>query len=183
MVGELMVKKIGYELVLFSICLLPERFRRTAVRAFAHVVCGSSRSSARTRQTVMENTLGLGADAAAGLIERWFELKVSDDLDYWLYRTRDRKVMAETIMIRGLEILESALSRGKGAVLCSGHFRGLFPFLVALSTKGYRLSVIRGRPSTTASQIHRWFNERHTFIRGKTTIPFLWMEPENFGVS
>jgi lauroyl/myristoyl acyltransferase len=179
----LSVKLVAYQLLLLGISLLPRSASLRMVKMLARFNSRHNGISSRTRQLAIERTLCLNSHAAAGVVARSFELAILDDLDYWFYRRGRRRLLDRLITIKGLEKLDTALSRGHGAILCSGHLHGIFPFLVALSLRGYTLRTVRKRPSGTGTAIHRWFNEHRTLVRGKMATPFLWMQAENFGVA
>jgi lauroyl/myristoyl acyltransferase len=177
------VKLVAYQLLLLGISLLPRSASLRIVKMLARFNRRYNGISCRTRQLAIERTLRLNSQDAIAVVERSSELTILDDLDYWFYRRGRRRLLDRLITIKGLEKLDTALSLGHGAILCSGHLHGLFMFLVALSLRGYTLRTIRKRPRGTGSGIDRWFNEHRTLITGKMAIPFLWMQADNFGVA
>jgi lauroyl/myristoyl acyltransferase len=94
----------------------------------------------------------------------------------------DRQSVGKFIDIRGIENLDRALERRGGAILCTGHIRGLFIFLVALKLLGYNVNAIRRTPKSAQGPIARWFNRRMTLVSG-AWCKFLWMERDNLRVA
>jgi len=176
-------KTLVYQSLLFAVSLLPTRLAFRIARSVGGYAYRRRRVSAQQRQVAIQRTLDVRPVEAARLVRRSFELGVCDDLDYWFYRSASKRKVDHLIDIQGLEHLDSVLSKGRGAILCSGHLNGLFLFLVALSGRGYKVNVVRRQPSKVSLSVDRWFNERRTLIRGRTACNFLWMHPTNFGVA
>ena len=130
----------------------------------------------------MEVGLGTTREESVKHATRVSELALWEDLESYFYSHIDRGSIERLIQIRGLENLDTALLRGKGAILCTGHIRGLFIFIIALSLMGYKVNVIRRAPRRVQGPVGRWFNRRMTLI-DSGRCNYLWMHENNLGVA
>lgn len=116
-------------------------------------------------------------------LERCFELAVCEDLDAQLFRKMQKRGVDPIIKIVGREHLDDALARGRGAILCSGHFFGHFTFFVALALLGYRPNLI-GFPQTIGRERgDQWYPERRHALLQALGCRLLRMEPGNFRIA
>ena len=60
---------------------------------------------------------------------------------------RNKEALAQLVEMRGLEHLETALSAGKGAILCSAHFGSYDSCFSLLGIRGFPITVIGRWPS------------------------------------
>ena len=68
------------------------------------------------------------------------------------------------IEVVGREHLDEALARGRGVVLCSGHFFGHFTAPVALSLLGYPMSIVGVFRDTLKEGGDQWYPERRQAV-------------------
>ena len=130
----------------------------------------------------MEVGLGTTREESVKHATRVYELALWEDLESHFYSHIDRRSIERLIQIRGLENLDTALLGGKGAILCTGHIRGLFIFIIALSLMGYKVNVIRRAPRRVQGPVGRWLNRRMTLI-DSGRCNYLWMHENNLGVA
>lgn len=131
-----------------------------------------------------EMSLGLGTtpEQSDELATRVYEQALWEDLESHFYARIHRESVQRFIEIRGIEKLNAVLAKGKGAILCTGHIRGLFTFIIALDLMGYKVNVIRRAPRGIQGPVGRWFNQRMTLI-GSGRCKYLWMHENNLGVA
>jgi len=118
--------------------------------------------------------LGSGKHVERSL-KRYFEVVSSEALEAYMHRSLTKENVHELVEFRGLENLDNALDRGKGAILCTGHVRGLFTFFLGLKLLGYKLNAVRRRPPGLGGPIAGWFSRRNTLVANKV-CNFLWMD-------
>lgn len=132
------------------------------------------RMAARPLKAEIQERLGLAEAVAEKSVERVFELSAWRDLELWRAPRSSDRELERQIDFRGLENLDEALRRGKGAILCTGHLRGLITFFVALGRRGYRINAVRRNSLQVQGPIGRWLVKKRTLV-GSTNINFFWM--------
>lgn len=116
------------------------------------------------------------------------ELRESEALEAHLCRRLERGSLGRLIRIEGLEHLDGALAKGKGALLFSGHIAGRFTFFAALAELGYPLSLVGYPPAlgpsgATLPTDLRLRERRAATLQEKFGCRLLWMQPGNLGVA
>jgi KDO2-lipid IV(A) lauroyltransferase len=130
----------------------------------------------------MATALGGYAQPFEDLIMRSYEVASWESLEPCFYRRLDRDSLKDFISIRGLHNLNLALKGNKGAILCTGHIRGLFIVIIALELLGYKLNAIRRPPKNVQGPLGRLLNRERTLIT-RGGCKFLWMQKGNLGVA
>jgi KDO2-lipid IV(A) lauroyltransferase len=110
--------------------------------------------------------------------EKIFQLSAWRNLEIWRNPRLSNEQMNKLFEFRGLENLNKALERGKGVVLCTGHYRSLIPFFTALMRHGYKLNVVRRNALKIQGRIGRWLVRKQSLV-GNPGINFVWMNSEN----
>jgi lauroyl/myristoyl acyltransferase len=137
------------------------------------------RASLEPHAFEMQRRLGASRAQVEEWLERHFELAASEKLDAHLYHRMGAEGIQRLIEIRGLEHLNSALERGSGAILYSGHVTGHFTFFVGLGLQGFPLNMI-GFPE----DLEQWTaNRRNGFMERRLGFQFLRMHTANFGIA
>jgi KDO2-lipid IV(A) lauroyltransferase len=85
-----------------------------------------------------------------------------------------KETLDRVMEFRGLDSLNAALAKGKGAILCTGHIRGLFTFFFGLHLLGYKVNAVRRQVPGFAGPITNWFTRRNTLVDHEA-CNFLWM--------
>jgi len=142
----------------------------------------------RRRRKDTEPNPKLAAKASADQVVAWVkrssELLVCEDLENHLFSRIGKENIHELIEVRGLENLDAALSRGKGAILYSGHVRGHFTFFAALGLLGYIVNIIGRHLSRGAYWLDGRLQDRRVAnLRERAGCRFLWAQASNFAVA
>lgn len=139
------------------------------------------RAQYRRRQTAavplmkeMSARLGTSEQEAEKSVQRLFELSAWRDLELWRTPRSDKRELEQLVDFRGLNHLDEALRRGKGAILCTGHLRSLITFFVALGRRGYKMNAVRRDSLKIQGPIGRWLVKKRTLI-GSDNVNFFWM--------
>jgi len=94
---------------------------------------------ARMRRDIQ---LALGPIAESeieAILQEGLEILSCDELDVFCYARAGRRGFTRLVEVQGIEHLDWALQRGRGALLFSGHFGGAQGLLGALAARGYPL--------------------------------------------
>ena len=156
---------------------LPSTWPFTVARWLARTKYRFVRNRYRRYAEEITSCLNVSPEEADRVIERCFELTVSEHLDTSRYRRMTREDLDQVIEIRGLEHLERALADGKGAVLYSGHVCGHYTFFLALSLLGFPVNMLGFVESQDRWMARRW---RSFFDR---RFRMLWMKKGSFGIA
>jgi KDO2-lipid IV(A) lauroyltransferase len=122
-------------------------YRVACWRGDWHFRCEAGKRTEMARN--LEGVLGdeLSPAAAQRVTREWFRLGSCGAVDLMRLR-RGTRPMRRLIEVRGLEHLEAALAKGKGAMLCGAHF-GAYD-------SGFSVLHASGFPVTTIGR--RWYN-------------------------
>lgn len=127
----------------------------------------------------LHRKLGGSPEQIEGWVRRSFALAARDDLEIFLYPRITAATVGRLIEIRGLENLASAIERGRGAILYSGHVRGQGAFFAALALLGYPPNVIsRGVPSPRHPIDLQLSARRTAFLEHRLGCRFLQVAPD-----
>lgn len=123
----------------------------------------------RTHLKCVEFALGeqLGPEGGIRVVHDSFRLRACEEID----RSRlsgNGRLLAQLVNIRGLEHVESALARGKGAIIGSAHFGSWEAAVGLLGVFGYPVTLITRRSSTERAQIFASPGAFFRAIRNKT---------------
>ena len=176
------VSTIVYYSVLWLISRLPLRWASKAAKYTGRIKYRCQRTRRSDLRSEIAAAIGVGAQQAAEIEARSYEIKLWDDVEAWLYNRLDAETINQFISFRGLENLNRALEAGKGAILCAPHTRGIFALFVGLALLGYKVNAIRRAPKNVQGPVARWMNQRMTLITSER-CKFLWMHPSNLGIA
>ncbi|HTS70935.1 MAG TPA: hypothetical protein VMO17_18300 [Terriglobia bacterium] len=172
------IKTLIYQSLMFSVALLPTRLAYRLSCAIGRMRYRRRKNTAGRLTRAMQSKLAISAEEAGQWARRYFELEAWDEVETWHCRWAGPDKINKLAALEGLENLDCALAGGKGAVLCTGHIRGLFVLMLALAQRGYKLHGIRRKPLGLQGPLGRWFNEQHTLMR-HGACSFLWMERDS----
>jgi lauroyl/myristoyl acyltransferase len=153
-------------LTLLSLLPLPLAYR--VARGMGRVVCALDVARRKASTAALASRLGIDRPQAERIARRSFELMCCDDLEGWLVPRVSKELVGRLIRFEGLDHLDAALGRGKGAVLYSGHIWGTRLCVVGLALLGYR--VVRVRRSRrhqlrgeggNPGPVRRWLFDRY----------------------
>jgi lauroyl/myristoyl acyltransferase len=114
-----------------------------------------------------------------GHVREYFRNHYVDRLIIFLFRKLDRTAVDRLVDFVGLENLDNALTRCRGAVLMHGHFGPVHIPLVALARLGYRMKQI-GLPSDEGLS---WVGKKVAFrlrLRYESMIPAEIIKADSF---
>src|SRR5215469_12010147 len=106
----------------------------------------------------MEQVLGCTNTEAQHNVQRYFEVVASESIEAYMRSSITKENLHQLMEFRGLTNLDATLKMGKGAILCTGHIRGLFTFMLSLHTLGYKVNAVRRLAPELAGPITKWFN-------------------------
>ncbi len=175
-------KTLVYESTLVLISIFPTRISYRMACALGRIRYRRQQQGRVRLSRAMQTRLAATPQEAEKWIRRYFELKSWEEVETWHWRRTQARHFDRLIEFEGLENLDNALAGGKGAVLCWGHFRGVFALMLGLAGRGYRLNAIRRKPLASQNRIGRWFNEQTTLMR-QGAFRYLWVEPDNLKVA
>ncbi len=175
-------KTLVYQSALYLVSLLTAPLAYRVACALGRFRCRQQRDAQLRLAQAMQTGLAVSPRTAAEQVRKYFELKSWEEVETWRCRRAGVSEIQKMIEFQGLENLDDALAAGKGAMLCTGHFRGLFVLMLALAHRGYKLNAIRRKPLGLQNRVGRWFNSQTTLI-DQGACQFLWMEPDNLRVA
>jgi KDO2-lipid IV(A) lauroyltransferase len=149
-----------FTLVPRLLLLLPLPWAYAVGRTLGRFRYRRHRGLTRPHAAEMRARLGAPPQQVERWLERCFELGVGEDLDWPLFNRMEKKGPAAVIEVVGREQLDEALAHGRGAMLCSGHFFGLFTSMAALSVLGYPVNVVGFFHDTLKEGGDRWYPDR-----------------------
>ena len=173
---------ITYRFLLVLLSFLPLKWACRAARSLGRLTYRRRRRKYTSEIAIMGPRLGLSPLQAESAVERHFELAACEDMEAFLYPRLAEATVRNVMEVRGLENLQRALARGKGAIVCSGHLKGFATFAVALSLHGYKINhthrVDPLGPQGLALE-HWFFLWRQAILEKKFRIRFLLASPTN----
>ncbi len=179
------IRSLGYVATLALVSLLPRRLAYPLARRLGQLRYLAWGKQRERRVAYVELRLGLGRARAEAVVRRSFELGTAEDLEYWLIPRLTRANVGRVIRFEGLEHLDAALGRGRGAVLSCGHVKGSHLCVVGLGLLGYRITLLRADPSAwPRDRIRRWFRGR--YVRTIEKLPscrLLYVDPSDRGLA
>ena len=118
-------------------------------------------------QSIMMETLNINKKEAEELRKKCYETFILNSFEMAKLRYISDEELSNMLEVEGLEHLDEALSRQKGAIIVSGHF-SLWEIIPQwLAVKGYKVTtVVRRQNNKYADQ---WFEEMRRAHGGKTT--------------
>ncbi len=132
----------------------------------------------------MARLLRAAPELAQSWLKRSFELAACADLERYLLPRMTGEDFLRRVEVRGLENLDTALSRGKGAILYSGHVWSSLTFPFALCVLRYKVNWVGRRSRGNPTRIEYWLHTtRKAQLLERVGCRFLWIEPDNFGVA
>jgi Kdo2-lipid IVA lauroyltransferase/acyltransferase len=157
-----------------GISFLPRRLAYWLSRQLGRARYRKGRLAARPLVKELQDRLGAEQHEAEKEVLRVFELSAWRDLELWRAPRSSDSELEQLIEFRGLEHLDEALRRGNGAILCTGHLRGLITFFVALGRRGYKINAVRRNSLQVQGPIGRWLVKKRTLV-ANGNIKFFWM--------
>jgi len=135
--------RTGIQFCYFVVKIIPERLAYN----FAHMVASTAYLIAgRQRDIAIESlTIAFGKEKSDKEIKKiafdCFETMAKVAIEFMLFTER-RELVDKYVTIEGIENLDRALAKNKGAIALSAHF-GNFPLmLTGLSLRGYKIKTI-----------------------------------------
>jgi lauroyl/myristoyl acyltransferase len=173
---------LAYLLALFLASLLPRRPALHVGRRIGRLQHRRRGARARPYEANMRSLLGASPEQAAAWMGRLFELGACHDLEAFLYARVTGEDIGALIEVRGMDRLRSALARGRGAILYSGHVRGDYTLFAALGLLGLGPHIVSRRLGAVVRRegIDRWFyRRREALVARRMGCEFTWMAPDN----
>ena len=137
-------------------------YRLACWRGDWHFRCQAGKRTAMARNLRLVLGDELSPAAAQQVTREWFRLGSCAAVDVMRLR-RGTRPLRRLVEIRGREHLTAALAAGKGAIVCTGHFRSVSSFSV-LHASGFPVTSIgreRYKYDTSISSAERWLWERY----------------------
>ncbi len=126
----------------------------------------------------LQQFLGKEPDEVEAILRRSFVLRALDHLHGWLDPRMTQATMGRYIRFQGIEHLEGALAKGRGAIVYSGHTKGCWTFFVSLGRLGHPMTVLKkGRNVRSGDPYDRWFYERELLQIEKVGFDYIFTEP------
>lgn len=169
------LKVLLYQGALSAASLLPHRAAFGFARAIGREWYRRHRDSFAPLFHEMEQVLGCDNTEAYVNGQRYFEVVASENIEAYMRNSRTRDNLCRLMEFRGLTNLDASLKKGKGAILCTGHIRGLFTFMFGLHSLGYKVNAVRRLVPELGGPITNWFTRRNTLVT-QEACNFLWME-------
>ena len=167
---------------------------RVAARLPLSIGYAVARLVGRLRYRFRPRPLHVNADvmralgAAPAQVEGWArqncELRASGELEASRYPRMSREAFARLIRIEGLENLDAALAKGRGALLYSCHSWSSHTFFGALAALGYPPTIVGYPPGRELAPAERSFlRRRAAALEKRFGCRFIWMQAGNLGVA
>jgi lauroyl/myristoyl acyltransferase len=175
------VGEVGYRLSVNALSFLPRRAAYAAGRAI-----GRLEYHLRHPGVQLHDVLVQSADPEQ--VESWrrrsCEMSVCEDIDFYAYSRARGRNADKIIEVRGVENLEAALARGKGALLFSGHIRGHYTLFAALAAQGFTLNIVGCHPNRRLTGATRRCYTRHMArLTSRNRLTFIWLYHDDFAVA
>jgi KDO2-lipid IV(A) lauroyltransferase len=172
------IKTIVYQAAVFSVALFPTSLAYRLACIIGRFRNRRRRVASRRLAGAMQAKLAISSGESEECARRYFELEAWDEVETWHCRWGGARKIEKLVELHGLENLDRALAAGKGAVLLTGHIRGLFILMLTLAQHGYKLNALRRKPLGLQNRLARWFNDQYTLI-SHGACNFIWMGPNN----
>ena len=176
------LKTLVYQSLVLVVSLLPTRLAYRMACVLGRIRYRRQKEARYHLARAMQSGLNASPQETEQFVRKYFELKSWEEVETWHCLSGQPGKIKKLIEFHGLENLDQALAAGRGAVLCTGHFRGLFILMLGLAARGYKLNAIRRQPLGLQNRIGRWFSAQTTLIRHEV-CKFLWMHPGNLKVA
>jgi lauroyl/myristoyl acyltransferase len=160
------VQSLPYLSFLTLVSLLPLALGYRVARAVGRVLCALDGARRKASAASLAARLGIDRAEAERITRRSFELMCCDDLEGWLVPRLGKESIGRLISFEGLDHLDAALARGKGAVLYSGHIWGSRLCIVGLALLGYRVVRVRRNRRYQGQGHERGWLRRHESGKG-----------------
>ncbi len=144
---------ILYEGFMLWTARLPQRFAFRIVWQVGATRYRRRRLATKRCQASMARLLRVEPELAQGWLRRSFELAACADLERYLLPRMTEEGFLRRVGVRGLENLDRALNRGKGAILYSGHVWSSFTVPFALGVLGYKVNWVGRRSRDNSTRI------------------------------
>lgn len=154
------VSSLVYLIGLFLISSLPQNTAYSLAARLGRARYSRISKYLDPQKRAMETRLAVSSERADAVLRRSFEEAAREDLESWFYSDWAQKNVSEFIDLHGLEHLDAALDKGKGAILFSGHTRRLNTFVLALGLLGYRPMIIMDPARKYLNPMQGWLQKR-----------------------
>ena len=154
------VSSLAYLSVLFLVSSLPQNTAYKLAARLGRFRYGRASRYLDPQKSAVETRLKVGSEMADALLRRSLEETAQEDLEYWFHSEWAQKNVSEFIDLHGLEHLDAALDKGKGAILFSGHTNRLNTFVLALGVLGYKPLIIMDPARKYRNPMQRWLQNR-----------------------
>lgn len=126
--------------VLPILAAAPRRLRRKLVPGVARYI---QQNQELKREEVRKSLCLVSNDPnLESILTRNFQLKVLEDLEYFLYPSWNSRNICEQFEFTGLQYLKEAQVKGKGAILVTAHLGPFCSAVVAMGHRGFPLNYI-----------------------------------------
>jgi KDO2-lipid IV(A) lauroyltransferase len=169
-----------YQLPLFLASLLPTKAAYGIARGLGRRKFARLRAALQPQAANAARRLRVSPDVAEDILQRSFEHAACENLEAWLFSRARRKKVLELVEIRGLENLRTALDRGRGAILYSGHFRSHLTFAVAMGLLGFKQSAMIPPLAPEMNPIERWLCQRSLDLVADAGLCWLFISSTGF---
>jgi lauroyl/myristoyl acyltransferase len=146
--------------ILFASTVLPVELSHRLAARFGRRRAQSGAHHVAQLRAAISSRLGLEPDVAEDVLVSILERSAIEELEGGMLRFKSTQRIRDLVEIRGLEVLDAALARGRGCILCSGHFRGRWLFLAVLGLRGYAPMFVRQNPPASLGRVLLWFQAR-----------------------
>ena len=156
-------RSVAYVVLLALVSLLPLPLAYRAARWIGRMMCALDATRRNASTAAIGARLGIDCAQAERITRRSFELRCCDDLESWLVPRLSKESLGWLIRFEGLDHLDAAMARGKGAVLYSGHMWGSRLGIIGLGLLGYRVVMVR-RGRVAGKRVvagRRWLFDRY----------------------
>ena len=136
------MRRLSLRLLLLAVGTLPQRPRAWTVRTLARLRYRHYYRGIRPLARNIRERLGVSEERAEEILVRGFELHLMAILDGSRASALRRAWPRTKVEFRGLDRLDDALKRGRGAVITTAHCEGLLTGLAALAPQGYPVNAV-----------------------------------------
>lgn len=149
-----MLKPIGHWIFWFPFRKIVQVIPRNISYAIAHVgalvIYAISPNLRRITGEEIARCFGIAPDApmVRTTVRQCFVMDVKRRVEELMLGTLSHQDIEEMVRIEGVEHIDAALMKGKGAIMLLSHFGSFLTILPALGFKGYRISQLGGPPLT-----------------------------------
>lgn len=176
------VSSLAYLIGLFLISTLPQNTAYGLAARLGRTRYSRISKYLEPQKRAIETRLVVSSEKTDALLRRSFEEAAREDLEYWFYSDWAQKNIEEFIDLNGLEHLDAALEKGKGAILFSGHTKRLNTFVLAIGLLGYRPLIIMDPERKYRNPLQDWQQKRRNELFKKLGCQGAYLHSSDAGV-